>query len=76
MSFARGFPGGDAGQQAGRIRPRIAAFKPLDFAAGVVCVGMGSNLIAKELLASGEFQGITSKGKHTLEIMRAMREGK
>jgi 2-dehydro-3-deoxyphosphogluconate aldolase/(4S)-4-hydroxy-2-oxoglutarate aldolase len=46
------------------------------FDAGVVCVGMGSNLITKELLASGDFQGITSKVKHTLEIIRTIRDGK
>ena len=46
------------------------------FDAGVVCVGMGSNLITKELLKAGDYQGITTKVKETLAIIRMIRGGK
>lgn len=36
------------------------------FKAGVACVGIGSNLIAKELVASGDFAGIAEK---TAEVL-------
>jgi 2-dehydro-3-deoxyphosphogluconate aldolase/(4S)-4-hydroxy-2-oxoglutarate aldolase len=44
------------------------------FEAGVICVGMGSNLITKELLKAGDYQGITAKVKETLEMIRKIRE--
>jgi 2-dehydro-3-deoxyphosphogluconate aldolase/(4S)-4-hydroxy-2-oxoglutarate aldolase len=46
------------------------------FEAGVSCVGMGSNLITKELLKAGDYAGITAKVKETLEIIRKIRGGK
>jgi 2-dehydro-3-deoxyphosphogluconate aldolase/(4S)-4-hydroxy-2-oxoglutarate aldolase len=46
------------------------------FDAGVVCVGMGSNLVTKELLKSGDYEGLTAKVKGTLDLVRKVRGGK
>ncbi len=46
------------------------------FEAGVACVGMGSNLVTKDLLAARDYAGITSKVKETIEIIRQVRGGK
>ena len=46
------------------------------FEAGVACVGMGSNLVTKELLKSADYAGITAKVKDTLELIRKIRGGK
>jgi 2-dehydro-3-deoxyphosphogluconate aldolase/(4S)-4-hydroxy-2-oxoglutarate aldolase len=46
------------------------------FEAGVACVGMGSNLITKDLLAARDYAGITNKVKEAIEIIRQVRRGK
>jgi len=46
------------------------------FEAGVVAVGMGSNLITKELLKLGDYAGIAVKVTETLELIRKIRGGK
>lgn len=46
------------------------------FEAGVSCVGMGSNLITKELLKAANYDGITAKVRATLELVRTIRGGK
>ena len=46
------------------------------FDAGVSCVGMGSNLITKELLAAHDYAGITAKVKDTLALIAKIRGGK
>ena len=46
------------------------------FGAGVVCVGMGSNLVTKDLLKAGDYAGITAKVKDTLELIRQIRGSK
>lgn len=46
------------------------------FEAGVACVGMGSNLITKDLLKAGDWAGITAKVKETLELIRKIRGAK
>ena len=43
------------------------------FKAGVACVGMGSNLITKELVAKRDFAGISSKVAEVLGWIRAIR---
>ncbi len=43
------------------------------FDAGVACVGMGSNLITKDLLKAGNYEGIADKVRETLEIVRKVR---
>lgn len=40
------------------------------FKAGVLCVGMGSQLITKELIKKAEYQKLTDKCKNALEIIR------
>lgn len=46
------------------------------FEAGVACVGMGSNLITKELLTANDYAGLTKKVKETLELIQNIRKGK
>jgi len=46
------------------------------FGAGVACVGMGSNLITKELLQAGDFGGIARKVETTLALIEKIRGGK
>ncbi|MFB3902085.1 MAG: bifunctional 4-hydroxy-2-oxoglutarate aldolase/2-dehydro-3-deoxy-phosphogluconate aldolase [Acidobacteriota bacterium] len=46
------------------------------FEAGVACVGMGSNLITKELVAGRDYAGIAKKVKEAIEIIRQVRGGK
>jgi 2-dehydro-3-deoxyphosphogluconate aldolase/(4S)-4-hydroxy-2-oxoglutarate aldolase len=46
------------------------------FGAGVACVGMGSNLITKELLAAKDYTGITKKVKETIELIQQIRAEK
>jgi 2-dehydro-3-deoxyphosphogluconate aldolase/(4S)-4-hydroxy-2-oxoglutarate aldolase len=46
------------------------------FGAGVACVGMGSNLITKELLKTANYDGIAAKVRATLELVRTIRGGK
>ena len=43
------------------------------FGAGVACVGMGSNLVTKDLLKAGDYPGITAKVQNTLELIRQIR---
>ncbi len=45
------------------------------FGAGIVCVGMGSKLITKELLAAKDYAGISKKVKETIEIIKQIRAG-
>ncbi|MEM9390015.1 MAG: bifunctional 4-hydroxy-2-oxoglutarate aldolase/2-dehydro-3-deoxy-phosphogluconate aldolase [Bacteroidota bacterium] len=40
------------------------------FDAGVTCVGMGSKLVSKEVLANKDFAGLTETVKNTLEIIK------
>jgi 2-dehydro-3-deoxyphosphogluconate aldolase / (4S)-4-hydroxy-2-oxoglutarate aldolase len=46
------------------------------FDAGVACVGMGSNLITKELLSAKDYAGIIKKVKETLELIASIEKGK
>ena len=46
------------------------------FGAGVACVGMGSNLVTKELLKAGDYDGITAKVRATLDIIGRIRGGR
>ena len=43
------------------------------FDAGVACVGMGSNLITPELVAAGDWAGITIQVKKVLETVQSIR---
>jgi 2-dehydro-3-deoxyphosphogluconate aldolase/(4S)-4-hydroxy-2-oxoglutarate aldolase len=46
------------------------------FDAGVACVGMGSNLITKELLKANDYEGMANKVRSTIELIRKLRGGK
>jgi 2-dehydro-3-deoxyphosphogluconate aldolase/(4S)-4-hydroxy-2-oxoglutarate aldolase len=46
------------------------------FDAGVACVGMGSNLVTKELLQGKDYAGITAKVQEVLALIRKIRGGK
>jgi 2-dehydro-3-deoxyphosphogluconate aldolase/(4S)-4-hydroxy-2-oxoglutarate aldolase len=46
------------------------------FEAGVVCVGMGSNLITKELLKASDYDGVAAKIRSTLGLIQSIRGGK
>ena len=48
---------------------------PVDVA-GVVAVGMGSNLITRSLLADGDYAAIAEGVRRTLEIIARQREKK
>lgn len=43
------------------------------FAASVACVGMGSNLVTKELVAAGDWPALTQKVRQTLDLVRQIR---
>ncbi|MGD0498302.1 MAG: bifunctional 4-hydroxy-2-oxoglutarate aldolase/2-dehydro-3-deoxy-phosphogluconate aldolase [Bryobacteraceae bacterium] len=56
----------------GGVEPTEASLKSW-FDAGVVCAGMGSNLITKELLKAGDYQGIAANVRNTVELVRKIR---
>ena len=43
------------------------------FKAGVVCVGVGSNLITKELLDKRDYKGIENKVRETIKLVNTIR---
>ena len=43
------------------------------FKAGVACVGIGSNLITKELLAAKDYSGVEKKVRETIALIRQIR---
>lgn len=43
------------------------------FGAEIVCAGMGSKLITKELVAAKDWAGITAKVKETIELIKQIR---
>jgi 2-dehydro-3-deoxyphosphogluconate aldolase/(4S)-4-hydroxy-2-oxoglutarate aldolase len=43
------------------------------FKAGVACVGIGSNLITKELLAAKDYSGVEKKVRETIALIRKIR---
>lgn len=46
------------------------------FDAGIVCAGIGSKLVTKELLAANDYAGITKKVKETIELIKEIRGAK
>lgn len=44
------------------------------FDAGVTCVGMGSQLISKEVLANKDFDGLEKKVRETLDLIKKLRK--
>jgi 2-dehydro-3-deoxyphosphogluconate aldolase/(4S)-4-hydroxy-2-oxoglutarate aldolase len=43
------------------------------FDAGVVCVGMGSNLITKKMIETGDYPAVTTKVRETLRLIDTIR---
>jgi 2-dehydro-3-deoxyphosphogluconate aldolase/(4S)-4-hydroxy-2-oxoglutarate aldolase len=43
------------------------------FDAGVTCVGMGSKLISKEILASGDYEALKAKVSETLKLIKKIK---
>ena len=43
------------------------------FKAGIVCAGIGSQLISKELIAKGDFKKISEKTRETLALIKEIR---
>ena len=43
------------------------------FDAGVTCVGLGSKLISKEILVSGDYEGLKAKVAETLKLIKKIR---
>ncbi|MEO1449566.1 MAG: bifunctional 4-hydroxy-2-oxoglutarate aldolase/2-dehydro-3-deoxy-phosphogluconate aldolase, partial [Bacteroidota bacterium] len=43
------------------------------FEAGVTCVGLGSKLISKQLIADQDFQTLENKVRDTLELISTLR---
>lgn len=43
------------------------------FQAGVTCVGMGSKLISKEILATGNFDGLTARVREILDLIQKLK---
>lgn len=45
------------------------------FDAGVACVGMGSNLVTKDVLRAGDYSGISARVRTTLDLISMIRGG-
>jgi 2-dehydro-3-deoxyphosphogluconate aldolase/(4S)-4-hydroxy-2-oxoglutarate aldolase len=56
----------------GGVKPEKANLEAW-FKAGVTCVGMGSNLFPKEVIAAGEWSKITELCKNALQIIQEVR---
>jgi 2-dehydro-3-deoxyphosphogluconate aldolase/(4S)-4-hydroxy-2-oxoglutarate aldolase len=59
----------------GGVSPTIESLSEW-FKAGVACVGMGSNLITKELSAAKDYAGIAKKVKQTIDLISQIRGSK
>ena len=56
----------------GGVKPEEANLSAW-FKAGVTCVGMGSNLFPKDVIAAGDWQKITELCRNALDIIRRVR---
>jgi 2-dehydro-3-deoxyphosphogluconate aldolase/(4S)-4-hydroxy-2-oxoglutarate aldolase len=56
----------------GGVEPTEESLKKW-FGAGIVCCGVGSNLITKELLAAKDYAGIEKKVRETIALVRSIR---
>lgn len=57
----------------GGVEPTIENLKEW-FDAGAVCVGMGSNLITKDIIAKKDWNGLSEKIAATLKIAQTLRK--
>ncbi len=44
------------------------------FSAGISCVGIGSKLITKDLVASGNFDGLAEHIQNTVDLIKVIRK--
>ena len=58
---------------AGGIEPTYESLKPW-FDAGVTCVGMGSNLLTRELIQTKDWKGLTRKIADLVNILQTVRK--
>ena len=58
----------------GGVSPTVDNLKTW-FDAGVTCVGMGSKLISKDLLAKGDFQTLEKRTREALDIIKGLKNG-
>jgi 2-dehydro-3-deoxyphosphogluconate aldolase/(4S)-4-hydroxy-2-oxoglutarate aldolase len=56
----------------GGVEPTEASLSAW-FEAGVACVGIGSNLVTKEILARRDWDGLAKKVEETLALVRKVR---
>jgi 2-dehydro-3-deoxyphosphogluconate aldolase/(4S)-4-hydroxy-2-oxoglutarate aldolase len=59
----------------GGVEPTAESLKKW-FDVGVLCVGMGSQLFRKDLIAKGDFDQIKAAVQYAMEIIESIREGK
>jgi len=52
----------------------FSPFFPSWIEAGAACLGMGSNLITEELVAKGDWAGLTERIAACLQIVQGVRE--
>jgi 2-dehydro-3-deoxyphosphogluconate aldolase/(4S)-4-hydroxy-2-oxoglutarate aldolase len=56
----------------GGVEPTEASLSAW-FKAGVACVGIGSNLITKDILAAKDWDGLAARVRETLAIVQQVR---
>ena len=59
----------------GGVEPTEANLRPW-IEAGVTCVGMGSQLITKDIVAEGKYSLLTERAAEALDIIKKVRSGK
>jgi 2-dehydro-3-deoxyphosphogluconate aldolase/(4S)-4-hydroxy-2-oxoglutarate aldolase len=57
---------------SGGVTPEYENLKAW-FKAGATCVGLGSQLMKKEYISTGNFQGLADKVKETIELIRKIK---
>jgi len=56
----------------GGVEPEEASLRGW-FEAGIVCAGIGSNLITKDLLAKKDYDGIAARVAQTIKLIAQVR---
>jgi 2-dehydro-3-deoxyphosphogluconate aldolase/(4S)-4-hydroxy-2-oxoglutarate aldolase len=56
----------------GGVEPTEASLRSW-FEAGAACVGMGSNMITKDMLKAGDYRGIGANIGRTVQLIRTIR---
>jgi 2-dehydro-3-deoxyphosphogluconate aldolase / (4S)-4-hydroxy-2-oxoglutarate aldolase len=58
----------------GGVEPTVESLKEW-FEAGVTCIGLGSNLITKELVEKKDWKGLTEKVSEVVKIVKILKKG-